>query len=47
MRMIKQQSPHINEAQTDRIEGEVDNSAVIVGDFNTHSQKLIKQLYRK
>ena len=47
MRMIKQQSPHIHEAQTDRIEGEVDNSAIIAGDFNTHSQKLIKQLDRK
>ena len=33
--MIKQQSPHIHEAQTDRIEGEIDNSAVTVGDLST------------
>ena len=45
--MIKQQSPHIHGEQTDRIEGEIDNSTVIFGDFNTPSQKLIKQFDRK
>ena len=47
IRMIRQQSPHIHEEQTDRIEGEMGNSVVIVGDFSTPSQKLIKQFNRK
>ena len=46
--MIKQQSPHIHEAQTDRIEGEIDNSAVTVGDFSTlKTGKTVRQKMTK